>query len=88
MTRTEQLFTEIKNLGYNVEMTNAFSYLVDKRRRYLDVFVLDKPDEQLINLVQSCNATIEENILYRLKPDGELYPVKIYDIIMPEPDFV
>lgn len=88
MTRTEQLFNEIKNLGYNVEMTNTFSYLVDKRRRFLDVYVLDEPDEQLMNLVQSCNATIEENILHKLTPDGDLYPVKIYDIIMPEPDFV
>lgn len=83
MTRTEQLFAEIKNLGYNAELTNMFSYVVDKNRRFWEIMVYDRPDERLSQLVQSYGATLSENILN--KEEGA---VTIYEVRMPEPDFV
>lgn len=88
MTPTEQLFSEIKNLGYNVELTNMFSYIVDKDRRFWEILVYDEPDDKLINLVQSYNATICKNVLHNEVLDEGLSPVDIYEVVMPKPDFV
>lgn len=83
MTRTELLFAEIKNLGYNAELTNIFAYAVDKNKRFWEIMVYDQPDERLSQLVQSYGATLSENILN--KEEGA---VTIYEVRMSEPDFV
>ena len=83
MTRTEQLFSEIKNLGYNAELTSMFAYVVDKDRRFWDILVYDRPDERLSQMVQSYGATLCENILN--KEEGA---VTVYEVRMPEPDFI
>lgn len=83
MTRTEQLFNEIKGLGYNAELTNMFAYVIDQNRRFWEIMVYDQPDERLSQLVQSYGATLSENILN--KEEGA---VTIYEVRMSEPDFV
>lgn len=88
MTPTEQLFSEIKNLGYNAELTNTFEYVVDKDRRFLDILVYDEPDEQLIKLVQSYNATMRKNVLHSEVLNEGLSPMNVYEVVMPKPDFV
>lgn len=88
MTLTEQLFSEIKNLGYNAELTNLFEYVVDKDRRFWQILVYDEPDERLINLVQSYNATFHKNVLYRKVLDEGLSPVDVYEVVMSNPDFI
>lgn len=88
MTLTEQLFSEIKNLGYNAELTNTFEYVVDKDRRFLDIIVYDEPDEQLIKLVQSYNATMRKNVLHNEVLNEGLSPMNVYEVVMPKPDFV
>lgn len=83
MTRTEQLFNEIKGLGYNAELTDMFAYAVDKNRRFWEIMVYDRPDERLFQLAQSYGAALCENILN--KEEGA---VTIYEVRMPEPDFI
>lgn len=88
MTLTEQLFSEIKNLGYNAELTNLFEYVVDKDRRFWQILVYDEPDERLINLVQLYNATFHKNVLHREVLDEGLSPVDVYEVVMSNPDFI
>ena len=88
MTLTEQLFSEIKNLGYNAELTNMFEYVVDKDRRFWEILVYDEPDEQLIKLVQSYNATMRKNVLHNEVLNEGLSPMNVYEVVMPKPDFV
>ena len=88
MTPTEQLFSEIKNLGYNAELTNMFEYVVDKDRRFWEILVYDEPDEQLIKLVQSYNATMRKNVLHNEVLNEGLSPMNVYEVVMPKPDFV
>ena len=83
MSQTEQLFNKIKDLGYNAELTDMFSYVVDKNRRFWQILIYDEPDERLSNLVQSYNANLHKNVLNK-----EDSAVAIYEVMMPNPDFV
>ena len=65
-----------------------FEYVVDKDRRFWEILVYDEPDEQLIKLVQSYNATMRKNVLHNEVLNEGLSSINVYEVVMPKPDFV
>lgn len=49
----QKLFNELVEKGYNAELVQEFTYIIDKDRKYNTVHTENVPNEELINIATS-----------------------------------
>lgn len=53
-----KIYTELKEKGYNVELTNMFSYSIDKDRRFYLPVVNGDITKEIISLIDSYDCML------------------------------
>lgn len=78
--KTTELYSKIKELGINAEMTSMFSYHINKDKRFNLIQVFDKPSVKLISLCDSYGCQLIAQTLNRRNASGQIEQVVTYDI--------
>lgn len=78
--KTTELYSKIKELGINAEMTSMFSYRINKDKRFNLIQVFDKPSVELISLCDSYGCQLIAQTLNRRNASGQIEQVVTYDI--------
>lgn len=78
--KTTELYSKIKELGINAEMTSMFSYRINKDKRFNLIQVFDEPSVKLISLCDSYGCQLIAQTLNRRNASGQIEQVVTYDI--------
>ncbi len=79
--KTELLFNEIKNRGYNAELVSSFTYRIDRDRRYKSIHIFGTPDIELVDLVNEHNCYLVAAVLNRRIDNDKWIQEVIYEVL-------
>lgn len=71
-----KIYTELKEKGYNVELTNMFSYEIDKDKRFNVVIVNGILDKEIISIVNEYGCMLVADTYVDVSGDKPAYQVK------------
>lgn len=74
--KANKIYSELKEKGYDVELTNQFSYSIDKDRRFYLPVLSGKVTRELISLIESYDCILVAETYVDVSGEEPIYTVK------------
>lgn len=72
----KRIYSELKEKGYDVQLTNLFSYEIDKDKRFNVVIVNGILDKEIISIVNEYGCMLVADTYVDVSGDKPAYQVK------------
>lgn len=72
----KRIYSELKEKGYDVQLTNLFSYEIDKDKRFNVVIVNGILDKEIISIVNEYGCMLVADTYVDVSGDEPVYAVK------------